>query len=151
MSDTCILLVDDDDADVFLVQRAFTKLQLRVALHVVHDGEEAIAYLSGRDQYADRTRYPLPGLVLLDLKMPRKSGFDVLQWLRSQPTLRRLPVIVLTSSNQTTDIDRAYDQGANSYLVKTANPDAMQELTRIIDLYWNKMNERPQISLGSQG
>lgn len=145
MSDICVLLADDDSADVFLVQRAFAKLGVDLQLKVVNDGDEAIAYLSGQSRYSDRTAFPFPNLLLLDLKMPRKSGFEVLQWVRSQPTLRRLPVIVLTSSNQTSDINRAYDHGANSYLVKTANPDAMQELTRIIDLYWNKLNERPQI------
>jgi CheY-like chemotaxis protein len=114
---------------------------------VVSDGDEAVAYLSGKSRYADRVAFPLPNLMLLDLKMPRRSGFEVLQWLRGQPTLRRLPVVVLTSSNQSSDINGAYDQGANSYIVKTANPEAMQELTRLIDLYWNKLNERPQIQV----
>jgi CheY-like chemotaxis protein len=146
MNENCVLLIDDDPADVFLVQRAFGKLGLAATLKVVNDGEEAIAYLSGRAKYAQRAVFPLPTLLLLDLKMPRKSGFEVLEWIKGQPTLRRLPVIVLTSSNQRADINRAYDTGANSYLVKTANPEAMQELTRVIDLYWNRMNERPQVN-----
>jgi CheY-like chemotaxis protein len=146
MSESCVLLIDDDPADVFMVQRAFAKLGVAATLKVVNDGEEAIAYLSGRARYADRAEFPLPRILLLDLKMPRKSGFEVLEWIKSQPKLRRLPVIVLTSSNQRADIDRAYDTGANSYLVKTANPEAMQELTRVIDLYWNRMNERPQLN-----
>jgi CheY-like chemotaxis protein len=145
MNENCVLLIDDDPADVFMVQRAFGKLRLAVTLKVVNDGDEAIAYLSGHARYADREEFPLPNLLLLDLKMPRKSGFEVLEWIKGQPTLRRLPVIVLTSSNQRADIDRAYDTGANSYLVKTANPEAMQDLTRLIDLYWNRMNERPQL------
>jgi CheY-like chemotaxis protein len=145
MTENCILLIDDDPSDVFLVQRAFAKLGLSSQLLVVNDGEEAIRYLSGEGKYADREQFPIPALILLDLKMPRKSGFEVLAWLRSRPTLRRLPVVVLTSSNQMPDINRAYDVGANSYLVKTANPQAMQELTNIIDLYWTKLNQRPQI------
>jgi CheY-like chemotaxis protein len=144
-SDSCALLIEDDPADVFLVQRAFGKLGSSSMLHVVADGEEAIQYLEGASQYADRDRYPLPTFILLDLKMPRKSGFEVLQWVRAQPSLRRLPVIVLTSSSQMSDINRAYDVGANSYLVKTANPDAMQELTRVIELYWTRLNQPPQI------
>jgi CheY-like chemotaxis protein len=145
MTENCILLIDDDAADVFLVRRAFTKLGLGSHLIVVNDGDEAIRYLNGDDKYADREHFPIPVLILLDLKMPRKTGFEVLAWLRSRPALRRLPVVVLTSSNQLPDINRAYDVGANSYLVKTANPQAMQELTNIIDLYWTRLNQRPQI------
>jgi CheY-like chemotaxis protein len=151
MTGTCVLLIDDDPADVFLVQRAFAKLGLGSDLRVVNDGEEAIQYLNGASQYGDRERFPLPSFILLDLKMPRRSGFEVLEWLRGQPSLRRLPVIVWTSSSQMSDINKAYDVGANSYLVKTANPEAMQELTRLINLYWTRLNQPPQVLHESSG
>src|SRR5919205_937131 len=108
-----VLLVEDDPNDVTLTQRAFARAGFANPLQIVNDGEQAIAYLAGDARYADRQRYPLPILVLLDLKLPRKSGFDVLGWLRGVPDVRRLPVVVLTSSAQSPDIDRAYDAGAN--------------------------------------
>src|SRR5437899_6823838 len=113
-----ILLVDDNPDDVLLIQRAFQKAGLRDALKVVRDGAQAIQYLSGSGLYAERQRFPLPFLVLLDLKMPGTDGFDVLQWTRAQPELRRLLIVVLTSSNLQADVDRAYYIGAKSYLVK---------------------------------
>ena len=93
-----ILLVEDDPNDILLIQRAFRKANLTTALRVVKDGDEAIAYLSGKGPYRDRRRYPLPVLILLDLKLPRRSGFEVLQWLKARLGLRRIPVVVLTSS-----------------------------------------------------
>jgi DNA-binding response OmpR family regulator len=111
----------------------------------VLDGEEAVVYLAGEGRYADRLRYPLPGLVLLDLKLPRRSGLEVLQWLREQQVLRRLPVVVLSSSREATDIDRAYDLGANSYLVKPVGSDALLGMVRAMDGYWLSHNELPQV------
>ncbi|MGI8965623.1 MAG: response regulator, partial [Limisphaerales bacterium] len=95
-----ILHVDDDPNDVFLIGRAFLKANVSSALEVVNDGEQALAYLSGEAEYSDRARHPLPSLVLLDLKLPRKPGMEVLAWIRSHPELKRLPVVVLTSSKQ---------------------------------------------------
>lgn len=140
-----ILLVEDNDGDAFLVQRAFLKAQVPHLLQVVKDGEQAVAYLSGAGAYADRSRFPLPVFVLLDLKLPRKSGFEVLEWVRQQPVIRRVPVIVLTSSNHSEDVNRAYDSGANSYLVKAADPAAVVELTRAIDQYWMNLNQGPEL------
>ena len=106
-----------------------------------------MAYLNGDLQYGDRERYPLPVLLLMDLKMPRKSGLEVLEWLRQQTGgLRRLPVVVLTSSNQSLDINRAYDLGANSYLVKPAGFDSLLELVKNLDMYWLILNEKPELS-----
>src|SRR5581483_1794343 len=99
-------------------RRAFAKANVPNPLIIVGDGDAAIAYLAGVDGYADRTRFPLPALVLLDLKLPRRSGLEVLEWIRKQPGVRRIPVVVLTSSRQRPDVDCAYDLGANSYLVK---------------------------------
>src|SRR6478672_12672813 len=113
-----ILLVEDDSNDVLLIQRAFRKASLSNPLQIVEDGEAAILYLKGEESFADRDRYPLPRLILLDLKLPRKSGFEVLVWLRQQPKFYGLPVVVLTSSKEKNDIQQAYLLGANSYLVK---------------------------------
>src|SRR5689334_4531702 len=121
-----ILLAEDDPNDVLLIQRAFQKAGLRNALKVVRDGEQAIEYLSGKGNYSQRDRYPLPFLVLLDLKMPGTDGFEVLEWVRSEPTLKRLLIVVLTSSNLQADVDRAYETGANSYLVKPVEFDQME-------------------------
>ena len=110
-----ILLAEDDPNDVLLIERAFQRTHVANSLQVVRDGEEALAYLSGQGPFADRERHPLPVLLLMDLKMPRKSGLEVLEWVRQQPGLKRLPIVVLTSSNQGPDINRAYELGANSY------------------------------------
>ena len=143
-----VLLADDDPNDVFLLQRAFQKTNIANPLHVVRDGEEAMAYLSGQDQYADRQRHPLPVLLLLDLKMPRKSGFEVLRWVRQQSGLKRLPVVVLTSSNQNPDINKAFDLGANSYIVKPGGFDSLVEMVKNLNLYWLILNEKPQLKGG---
>jgi len=143
-----VLLADDDPNDVFLLQRAFQKTNIANPLRVVRDGEEAMAYLGGQDQYADRQLHPLPVLLLLDLKMPRKSGFEVLRWLRQQSGLKRLPVVVLTSSNQNPDINKAFDLGANSYIVKPGGFDSLVEMVKNLNLYWLILNEKPQLRGG---
>ncbi len=143
-----VLLADDDPNDVFLLQRAFQKTNIANPLRVVRDGEEAMAYLGGQDQYADRQLHPLPVLLLLDLKMPRKSGFEVLRWLRQQSGLKRLPVVVLTSSNQNPDINKAFDLGANSYIVKPGGFDSLVEMVKNLNLYWLILNEKPQLKGG---
>lgn len=140
-----ILLVEDDDNDVVLVQRAFRKANIENQMQVARDGERAIDYLAGNGEYADRTRYPLPALMLLDLKLPRRSGLEVLEWVRSQESLRRLPVVILTSSRQTVDVNRAYDLGVNSYLVKPVTFEGLMELIETLDLYWLLLNERPDV------
>lgn len=135
-----ILLVEDNEDDILLIERAFRKANVANPLVVVHDGEEAVAYLSDLDGN------PIPELVLLDLKLPRKSGFEVLAWLRAQPGLRRLPVVVLTSSGETPDIDRAYDLGANSYLVKPVGFEALLEMVKALGLYWLLLNRKPSLA-----
>jgi CheY-like chemotaxis protein len=138
-----ILLVEDDPNDVLLIQRAFQKAGLRDMLRVVRDGEQAVEYLSGRGQYADREHYPFPFLLLLDLKMPGVDGFEVLEWIRSQKTLRRLLVVVLTSSNLQADVDRAYELGANSYLVKPVEFGEMVNMVQRFEIYWTEINRTP--------
>lgn len=138
-----ILLIDDDDNDRLLIQRAFQKAGLESVLRTVSDGREALDYLRGAGECADRTRYPVPFLALLDLKMPGISGFEVLQWIRSQANLRRLLVVVLTSSSLQSDVDRAYELGANSYLVKPVDFEAMVNLVRRFEAYWTEINRAP--------
>lgn len=142
--DSTILLAEDDPGDVFRIERAFRKAYTNVCLEIVSDGEQAIQYLSGQAPYQDRERYPLPALVLLDLKLPRYSGFEVLTWLRQTSNLKNLPVVVLTSSDQQADIERAYELGANSYLTKPPNPTTLLEMVQALGLYWLMFNRPPQ-------
>jgi CheY-like chemotaxis protein len=145
MSGTAILLVEDDTNDVILIRRAFAKAEIKNPVYTVEDGDAAVAYLAGEGAYADRNDHPLPGVVLLDLKLPRRSGLEVLEWVRQSPTLRRLPIVVLTSSRESADVNRAYDLGANSYLVKPVGFDALTDLVRILQGYWVEWNEKPEI------
>lgn len=145
MSSIAILLVEDDANDQLLIRRAFAKADITNPVHTVEDGDAAVAYLAGEGSYADRGDHPLPGVVLLDLKLPRRSGLEVLQWVRNMPGLRRLPIVVLTSSRESTDVNRAYDLGANSYLVKPVGFDALTDLVRILQGYWVRWNEKPEI------
>lgn len=142
-----ILLVEDDRNDIMLIQRAFTKAGIANPLMVVGDGTDAIAYLRGEGAYADRTRYPIPILVLLDLKLPKKNGFEVLEWMKNDAELRKIPVVVLTSSSEHPDINRAYALGANSYLVKPVSFDALHEMVKTLHLYWLVMNAHPDVEV----
>jgi len=117
-SDKTILLVEDDENDVFFMRRALQKANLSLSVHVVMDGQAALDYLSGTGDYHDRTRYPLPVVVFLDLKLPYVHGFEVLGWIRSQPTLRGLPIVILTSSPEERDRRQAESLGAKAYCVK---------------------------------
>ena len=139
-----VLLAEDNSTDALMVQRAFKKANLLNPVQVVDDGDKAVAYLAGDGPYADREKYPLPVLLLLDLKLPRRSGLEVLEWLKQQPAIKRLPVVVLTSSKENADINRAYDLGANSYLVKPVDFDPLLELVKTLGLYWVVMNEKPE-------
>ena len=138
-----VLHVEDDANDVLLVQRAFRKSGVATVLHAVADGDQAIAYLSGADEFGDREKYPLPNLVLLDLKMPRKSGLEVLAWIRGQAALKRLIVVVFTSSKHDQDINKAYELTANSYLVKPVGFDSLFETIKGIVHYWGSLNQAP--------
>ncbi|HZR19717.1 MAG TPA: response regulator [Verrucomicrobiae bacterium] len=143
LTDQNILLAEDDPNDTLLIKRAFQKAGLGEVLQTVVDGEQAINYLRGVNQYADRGRYPVPFLLLLDLKMPGTNGFEVLQWIRSQADLKRLLVVVLTSSNLQADVDRAYDLGANSYLVKPVEFNEMVNMIQRFEAYWTELNRFP--------
>jgi CheY-like chemotaxis protein len=140
-----ILLIEDDSNDVFLIRRAFGRADLKSPLRVLEDGEVAIAHLGALLAEENRDLHPLPLLILLDLKLPRCSGLEVLEWLKQQQPIRRIPVVVLTSSRESVDVDRAYDLGANSYLVKPVTFDALSNMIRTIDAYWLKCNQSPSI------
>ncbi len=127
-----VLLVEDDPNDVLLIQRAFRKANVVAPLQVVHHGEAAVAYLEGQGEYADRERYPPPILMLLDMKLPRRSGLGVLSWMRQHEALQAPPVVALTSSGEPTDILRAYDLGARSYYVKPASFPDLLDLVKVL-------------------
>jgi CheY-like chemotaxis protein len=147
MTTACtILLAEDSDTDALLMQRAFMKSGLTNPLARVHDGVEAIDYLAGNGVFADREKYPFPVLLLLDLKMPRRDGFEVLQWIRSQPVIKRLPVCVLTASDQKWDVEHAYEMGANSYLQKPTEFLDLVQLLKTVGTYW-RIVEKPEGSL----
>jgi CheY-like chemotaxis protein len=139
-SDPTVLLVEDNIDDVLLTQRAFRKAGVQASLQVAADGDEAVAYLRGDGAYADRAAHPMPALVLLDWKLPKRSGREVLQWVRQQPQFATLPVVVLTSSREQEDIDRAYGAGANSYLQKPVMLDNLTELSSRLEGYWLRTN-----------
>jgi CheY-like chemotaxis protein len=140
-----ILHVEDDPNDVLLVHRAIQKANATMVVRSVGDGDQALAYLSGTEAFANREENPVPHLVLLDLKMPRKSGLEVLSWIRQQPKLKRIIVLIFTSSKHDHDINRAYELGANSYLVKPVGFDALQETMRQVDHYWARINQPPTL------
>lgn len=136
-----VLVIEDDANDVLFIRRALKKAGIACAQHLVSDGDSALEYLEGRGQYADRTAFPLPTLVLLDLKLPRRSGLEVLEAIQHHPLRSRMVVVVLTSSRQAGDVDRAYALGANSYLVKPISPASLGELVGALGLYWLGKNE----------
>jgi CheY-like chemotaxis protein len=140
-----ILVAQDDTNQVHSLQRAFSKVgSPKLAdLKGCKDGEEAIAYLAGDGEYGDRSMYPLPSLVLLDLKLPGKSGMDVLAWIRRDPHVRSTPVIILSSSEEPADLERAYALGVNGYLVKPLEFDGLLEMARGILSFWVELNELP--------
>ncbi|HZP61211.1 MAG TPA: response regulator [Opitutaceae bacterium] len=136
-----ILLVEDEENDVVFMEIALEKAGLMDSFQVAEDGQEAIDYLSGKGEYADRTRFPIPALVFLDLKLPLIMGMDVLKWIRDQPALDTMVVIMLTSSQQRSDILRACALGANSYLVKPSNPAGLEEIVDLVKRYWLRLNQ----------
>lgn len=142
-----ILVVEDNPDDVLLLQRAFTKASILNPVHVLTDGEQAAAYLEGTGQYGDRSIYPLPAVILLDLKMPRLSGLEVLARLRDIPGANRIPTVILTSSRQSSDVNRAYELGANSYIIKS---EKVLEMVQAIRQYWLHINEPPSTEASPQ-
>ena len=138
-----ILYAEDDPTDAIIFSMAFKRALLPAVLHIVDDGLAAVDWLGGKGQYSDREQFPEPDILILDLKMPKKNGFEVLQWVRSQADLRRLLVVVLTSSNLQADVDRAYESGANSYLVKPIEFNEMANMIQRFEAYWTELNRFP--------
>jgi CheY-like chemotaxis protein len=147
MNNSTVLIVEDSENDFLLLERAFRKAAIPAALKWVKDGSDGKAYLSGESPYEDRLENPFPVFILADLKMPRMDGFELLNWVRSKPLLKRIPVVVLTSSNQTLDINQAYEMGANSYLVKPANFQDLIQLSNSLRMYWLTLNQRPDLPI----
>ncbi|WP_309085680.1 response regulator [Chelativorans sp.] len=137
MSGPCILLVEDEPDDAALIQRAISKLPQGQSLVLRHlwNGDEAVAYLAEAGP-SGSARDSLPDLMLIDLKLPRRSGFEVIEWVRGRDGLRRLPIVVLTSSAQQVDIDGAYDAGANAYLVKPSSPRELAAMLETTLSFW---------------
>ncbi len=143
MTDLPILLVEDDSNDVFFFERAIKKAGITAPVRRVGDGQEAVSYLSGEGVFADRTAYPFPVLMVLDLNLPQRHGLEVLRWLRQNKSCRTLLVVVLTSSRSEIDIHEAYELGANSYLVKPSDPAELMPMVELLKAYWLSRNEPP--------
>ena len=143
LANFCVLEVEDDPNDVLVLAQAFRMAEVKHRLEVVRDGVEAVDYLSGIGKFADRRTHLLPCLVILDQKMPRMTGLEVLEWIRQESELCSLPVIMFSSSSEPEEVDRAYELGANSYVVKPATMNKTVELAGFIKGYWLQFNELP--------
>ena len=140
-----ILVVEDRPDDVILIQRAFHQAALKNPLFFVGDGEEAQAYLEGMGKYARRDEYPLPDLVLLDLKMPKMDGFELLEWIRSHPVFNAFRVVVITASEDICDIKKARKMGADSFLVKPFEFRNYSSMLRTLGSFWMKHGPAPSL------
>lgn len=145
-----ILLVDDNPHDVVLIRLAFRRVGIIDTIHLVKDGTEAMRYIKGEGAYSDRQQFPVPTLILLDLKMPQTSGFDVLLWIREQPEFANLVVVVMSGSKNDADIERAYALGANSYLVKPTRFEEMVKMMETLKDYtaWKKSGRSMGATVG---
>ena len=135
-----ILLVEDNEDDVFLMERALQGAGIVNRMNIAQDGQEAIDYLSGTHKYCDRSKYPIPAVVFLDLKLPLKSGHQVLEWIRNQKELQSLVVVVLTSSAEPKDVKQSYELGANSFIVKPPKAEDLLDLAKSFKWYWLEFN-----------
>jgi len=139
-----ILLVEDDEDDIRLTERAFKKGRLLNRLCVVRDGEEAMEFLEHRGRYADAEQAPEPGIILLDLNMPRMGGREVLRKIKESPCLRHIPVVVLTTSDQKNDVQECYENGANSFITKPVEFNNFLEAVVTLSKYWLDIAKLPE-------
>jgi len=147
MTTKAILLVEDNPSDIALTRRALTKSHITNKLVVAEDGQEALDYLFGAGQYAGRDVNEMPALILLDLKLPRVDGLDVLRTVRADTRTRRLPVVIMTTSSEEQDVAQSYDLGANSYIRKPVDFTQFANAVEHLGLYWLVMNEPPPTGL----
>lgn len=143
MNPDCILYAEDDANDAFFLEHAFKKAKVPTRLQLVGDGQAAIDYLAGVGEYADRDLYPLPCLVLLDIKLPRKTGLEVLAWMRDQSHLRHLPVIMFSASTFQSDIASANESGANAYVVKPVTIEERLDFAQAVQAFWIHFHRSP--------
>ena len=141
-----ILIAEDREDDILLILRALKRAEVVNPVQIVRNGEEAISYLKGEGKFANRDEFPLPSLLLLDLKMPRTDGLETLRWIRQQPGLKALRVIVLTSSDHIHDVNQAYQLGANSFLVKPMDFENFIAIGKFLKDYWLRTDQAPKIS-----
>ncbi|MDB6066506.1 MAG: two-component system response regulator [Pedosphaera sp.] len=134
--DMTILIIEDDPNDVLLLKKALSRAGINNPIQVATDGAQAIRYLQGEGEYGDRLRFPFPSVIFTDLKMPRMSGFDVLQWLRTHQECSVIPLIILTASKMDEDVRKAYQLGANAYLVKPSSIEELQEMVKASYEFW---------------
>ena len=138
MSDRLILLVEDNPADVMVIKMALARLNQGFRVEVLSDGQAALDYLSGEPPFTDRKQFPLPSLMLLDLGLPHVDGFHVLEWVRTEPVLQSLPIVILATTSSLADIQRAYQFGANSFITKPADLDKLVRDLETAFQHWLK-------------
>ncbi len=136
MSPRSVLYVEDEENDVFFMQLAWKRAGLTFPLHVARNGSEAIDYLAGTASFADRNQHPFPSLIILDLNLPILSGLEVLEWIRQQPQMAEMPVVILTSSDQPRDIQRAQELRANEFITKPSAPEQLNEIVQRFSKKW---------------
>lgn len=139
-----VLLVEDTEDDVFFLKRALKEAEIHNPLQTVPDGQQALDYLEGKGPFADREKYPIPFLVLLDLKLPYVMGLDVLKWIRQRPQFEKMLIVVLTSSQQDSDIEATYRLGGNFFLIKPPNGQKLLELVKRLEGSWHPFKDRPE-------
>jgi len=144
-SDT-VLLVDDDSDAVILFERAYQRAGIMHPFKVAQSADEAIAYLTGDGRYADRATYPMPALILLDIKMPGRTGFDVLEWIRKSSSVSPMRVVMLTGSPNGADVNHAYRLGANSYVTKPTDLSEFREILGTLCAHWLRDSKRPELN-----
>jgi CheY-like chemotaxis protein len=136
-----VLVAEDSQDDVFLLRRALGKSDAEFDLHFVQDGQQLIDYINGEGPFADRERNPLPEMVVLDLKMPRKDGFETLEWLQSRWATSGFPTLVLSNSTDSRDVSRAYALGASGYLLKPCAEEGVDKLVGTFERYWRILDQ----------